>query len=288
MTQGSTPHPPVIDYYTPKHHASSRLPGVLVAILIAGGVVVPTLVMGLATLLLLVNGLRWPLTSRQDAMMVLAHPVFAWPFYAMAVMASVAVIRLIRNPPLAAMNRWVRVPLWLGLAINVQYMLIVAACRVGSSDTIGLALADALGAAVFLGVVIATRREPNSAVFRGLVIATVRESNLAELPERLLLRTISRRMGIGLLGWFGCLVAGVVCVAVANDDAIVVIVAPLLFLALPHLQIVAFASALLVVSALAPALEHRRDMPLWLRAYACGWVACGGLLAWAWYLFTMR
>ena len=272
MTQGSTPHPPVIDYYTPKHHDASRLPRVLVAILIAGGVVVPMLAMALVTLLLLVNGARWPLTSRQDAMMVLAHPVFAWPFYAMAVMASVAVIRLIRNPPVAAMNHWVRVPLWLGLAINVQYMLIVAACLVGSAYTIGLGLADALGAAVFLWLVIATAREPNS----------------AELPERLLLWTISRRMGIGLLAWFGCLAAGIVCVAVANDDARALMVAPLCFLGLPHLQIVAFASALFIVRALAPATEHRRDLPPWLMAYASGWMACAGLLVWAWYFFSVH
>lgn len=47
--QGSTPHPPVIDYYTPKHHAASHLPIVLVAILIAEGVVVPSLAAGLTS-----------------------------------------------------------------------------------------------------------------------------------------------------------------------------------------------------------------------------------------------
>ena len=277
MTQGSTPHPPVIDYYTPKHHAASRLPGVLVAILIAGGVVVPTLVMGWLTvmgLLALVVGqhdaVNWPLTSRWDAMTVLAHPLFAWPFYTLALVAAVAVIRLIRNPPLAAMNPWVRVPLWLGLAINVQYLLVVAVA-VDGSWAIALGLGDAVGAAIFLGFAIATGQK-------------VKSAELEEGP----LPTISRRMGIGLLAWFGCIITAGVGLVLYDGDAEELIGQLLLFLGLPHLQIIAFSSALLIVRALAPTQEHRRELPTWLLAYASSWTLCGDMLVWAWYFYPMH
>lgn len=270
MMQGAAP-PPVIDYYTPKHHASGRLPGLLVAILIGGGVVIPPLTIGLVSFLLLVTGVNWPVSSRCDAMMVLAHPLFAWPFYGMALVSAVAVIRLIRNPPLAVMNRWVRVPLWVGLAINVHYLLAVAIGGDESGWGIVFGLGDATGAAIVLGLVIATARKVRS----------------GGLPE-VLLPMIARRMGSGLLAWLVCLAAGVTWAVVDDGHANGLVAIPLFFLGLPHVQIVAFTSALLIVRTLDPSPAHRRDAPAWLMTYASGWTACGAMLVWSWYFHPMH
>ena len=271
MMQDTAPPSSPIDYYTPRHHLSGRLPAGLIAILIAGGVVIPVLMIGLLTLFLSDMGANWPMNSRFDAMEVLAHPLFAWPFYTLALVASVAVIRLIRNPSLAATNRWVRVPLWLGVVINVQYLLVVAVSMVGPTEGVVFAVGDAVGAAIFLGFVIKTARESHS-------------PNLSESP----LRIISWRMGIGLLAWFGCVAVVVAGLTMADGNVEGLIAAPLAFLVLPHLQIIAFSSALLVVRTLAPSPSQRGDWPAWLLAYASGWTASGAMLVWSWYFHPMH
>ena len=271
MLQDTVPPPSPIDYYTPRHHPSGRLPRLLIAILIAGGVVIPVLMMGYLTLVISSVGVDWPMHSRFDAMVVLAHPLFAWPFYTLALMASVAVIRLIRNPSLAATNRWVRVPLSLGVAINVQYLLVVAVCMVGATESVVFAVGDAVGALIFLAFVLRTVRESRSL-------------NLSESP----LRIISWRMGMGLLVWFGCVAVVVAGLAMADGNVEGLILAPLAFVVLPHLQIIAFSSALLVVRTLAPSPPHPGDRPEWILAYASGWTTSGAMLVWAWYFHPMH
>ena len=271
MMQDTAPPSSPIDYYTPRHHLSGRLPAGLIAILIAGGVVIPVLVMGLLTFFLSIKGANWPRNSRQDLLQVMAHPLFAWPFYSLALMASVAVIRLIYNPSLAAMNRWVRVPLWLGLAINVHYLLVAALCLDGSTVTSIFAAGDLLGAVIFVG----------------LVTSIARVSLSSELAGSSL-RIISRRMGIGLLAWFGCVAVVVAGLAMADGNVEGLIAAPLAFVVLPHLQIIAFSSALLVVRTLAPSPPPQGDRPAWLLAYASGWTASGAALVWSWYFYPMQ